>query len=175
MKKNLIVLSLLVSMFIVSTVFSMGVEAVKSLDIERYQGRWYEIGRFGLFFENGLSNVTAEYGLLEDGKISVLNTGYYGGLGGLKSSINGSAYIPNPEEPAKLLVRFFSSFESDYWVVELDQENYSYAVVSTPNMRFLWILSRTPQMDEELYDTIVKTLETKGYPVEKIEKVAQNW
>ena len=175
MKKNLMMIVLLVSLLTVSMLFAMPVEAVKEIDINRYQGTWYEIGRYGLFFENGLSNVTAEYKIMDNGKISVLNQGYYGGLGGLKSSINGTAYVPNENEPSKLLVSFFASFESDYWVVELDQENYSYAVVTTPTRGFLWILSRTPKMDSELYNTIVKTLEAKGYPVEKIQQVAQNW
>jgi lipocalin len=119
--------------------------------------------------------VTAEYKIMDNGKISVLNQGFYGGPSGLKSSINGSAYVPDKNEPGKLLVSFFSSFESDYWVIDIDQENYTYAVVSTPTMSFLWILSRTPVMEDELFTTIVKTLEAKGFPVEKIQKVKQNW
>ncbi|HOO32752.1 MAG TPA: lipocalin family protein [Thermotogota bacterium] len=175
MKKNLVLLSLFVLLFTVSMVFSMGAEAVKDLDIERYQGTWYEIGRYGLFFENGLQNVTAEYELMDDGRISVHNQGFYGGPDGLKSSINGTAYVPDASEPGKLLVRFFSAFESDYWVIDIDQENYAYAVVSTPSMNFLWILSRTPQMSDELYTTTIKKLDAWGFPVEKIQKVKQSW
>jgi len=172
MKKTLIftLLTLILSLGL----YAYEVTAV-DVDLERYAGKWYEIGRYGLFFEFGLTNVTAEYTLMNDGMIQVINQGFYGGPNGLKSSIKGTAYAPNPEETGKLMVKFFSTFESDYWVIDLDEENYSYAVVSQPSRKFLWILSRTPKMDSDLYNELIDKLKTWGFSVQKIEKVVQNW
>jgi len=172
MKKSLLILVLTVLLFV--GVFAYEVTAV-DVDLERYEGKWYEIGRYGLFFEMGLTNVTAEYTIMDDGKIQVVNQGFYGGPNGLKSSIKGTAYAPNPEETGKLLVQFFGSFESDYWVIDLDEENYSYAIVSQPSKKFLWILSRTPKMDSQLYTELIEKLESWDFQVGKIEKVVQDW
>ena len=172
MKKALIITILTV--IVTLSAFAYEVTAV-DVDLERYAGKWYEIGRYGLFFEMGLTNVTAEYTLMEDGMIQVVNQGFYGSPEGLKSSIKGTAYPPNPEETGKLLVRFFSTFESDYWVIDLDEENYSYAIVSQPSRQFLWILSRTPKMDKEIYNALIEKLKSWDFPVQKIEKVVQDW
>jgi len=171
--KKLLLISVL-TVIITIGAFAYEVTAV-DVDLERYEGKWYEIGRFGLFFEMGLTNVTAEYTLMEDGEIRVVNQGFYGSPNGLKSSIKGTAYAPNPDETGKLLVRFFGSFESDYWVIDLDEENYSYAIVSQPSKQFLWILSRTPKMDPDLYNELIEKLKTWDFPVQKIEKVVQEW
>ena len=172
MKKLLLIAVLTV--ILTMGAFAYEVTAV-DVDLERYEGKWYEIGRYGLFFEMGLTNVTAEYTIIEDGKIRVVNQGFYGSPNGLKSSIRGTAYVPNPEETGKLLVQFFGSFESDYWVIDLDEENYSYAIVSQPSKQFLWILSRTPKMDPDLYNELIEKLKTWDFPVQKIEKVVQEW
>ena len=172
MKKGLLVV--LLAFLLLTGAFAYEVTAV-DVDLERYEGKWYEIGRYGLFFEMGLTNVTAEYTLMEDGKIQVVNQGFYGGPNGLKSSIKGTAYAPNPEETGKLLVKFFGSFESDYWVIDLDQEDYSYAIVSQPSKSYLWILSRTPKMDPQLFNELIEQLKSWDFPVQKIEKVVQDW
>src|SRR6056297_3693300 len=171
--KKILLLTVLTAILTLG-VFAYEVTAV-DVDLERYTGKWYEIGRFGLFFEMGLTNVTAEYTLMEDGKIRVVNQGFYGSPNGLKSSIRGSAYAPNPEETGKLLVQFFGSFESDYWVIDLDEENYSYAIVSQPGKSYLWILSRTPKMDPDLYNELIEKLKSWDFQVQKIEKVVQEW
>jgi len=172
MKKVLLIAYLTIVVSLMALAYE--VQAL-DVDLERYAGKWYEIGRYGLFFEMGLTNVTAEYTLMDDGMIQVVNQGYYGGLDGLKSSIKGTAYAPNPDETGKLLVRFFSTFESDYWVIDLDEDNYSYSIVSQPSKKFLWILSRTPKMDPQLYNELIEKLRSWDFPVEKIEKVVQDW
>jgi len=145
------------------------------LDIDRYLGTWYEIARFPLFWEWGLVNTTADYSLMEDGKIKVINSGYYYEPDGKKSSFQGSAYVPNPDEPGKLLVSFFLFIESDYWVIMIDEENYSYAVVSNPGKKNLWILSRTPEMDENTYNMIIEQLEEWSFDLSKLKKVPQEY
>ena len=96
---------------------------VKELDVRRYMGKWYEIARFDHRFERGLAGVTAEYTLLPDGHIRVVNSGFEGGLYGDMKKAVGRAKIPDPAEPGKLKVSFFLFFDSDYYVRELDEQN----------------------------------------------------
>lgn len=145
---------------------------VQDFEIERYLGKWYEIARFDHRFERDLVGVTAEYSWREDGKIKVLNTGYKETLNGKLSEAIGKAKIPDINKAAKLKVSFFLFFYADYFVLELDN-NYQWAVVGSSSDKYLWILSRTPQMDESLYNDLLNKLTTRGYDVEKLIKVEQ--
>lgn len=146
---------------------------VKDLKIERYLGKWYEISRYDHRFERGLVGVTATYSLRADGKIKVVNSGYKDSLNGKFSQAVGKAKIPNPDsEPAKLKVSFFWFFYGDYYVMELD-ENYQWAVIGSSSDNYLWILSRSPQMNESLYGEILNRLVNRGYDVSKLIKVKQ--
>lgn len=145
---------------------------VKELDLERYLGTWYEIARFDHSFERGLVGVNATYSLRKDGKIKVVNSGYKNTLDGKRSEAVGKAKIPDKNEPSKLKVSFFLFFYGDYFVMELD-ENYQYAVIGSSSDNFLWILSRTPQMDEILYEELLDGLRKRGYDLSELIKVAQ--
>lgn len=146
---------------------------VSELDLNKYLGTWYEIARFDHRFERGLVGVKANYSLFEDGKIKVVNSGFKGDLNGEYSEAIGKAKIPNPlMDPAKLKVSFFWIFYGDYYVLDLD-EDYKWAVIGSSSDSYLWILSRTPQLDEELYNMLLKKIELRGYPTEKLIKVKQ--
>jgi apolipoprotein D and lipocalin family protein len=145
---------------------------VKEFEIEKYLGTWYEIARFDHSFERDLAGVTATYSFREDGKIKVVNSGYKGSLNGPKSDITGKAKIPNPAVPSKLKVSFFLFFYGDYYVLELDRE-YQWAAVGSSSDKFLWILSRSPQMDENLYTDITNKLAARGYDTSKLIRVEQ--
>lgn len=145
---------------------------VKHLDIERYLGQWYEIARFDNKFERGLVGVTANYSMRDDGKIKVVNSGYKGSLDGEKSVAVGKAKIPNPNVPSKLKVSFFWIFYGDYFVLELDQD-YEWAIVGSSTDKFLWILSRKPQMNDDLYQELLGKIKTRGYDINKLIKVEQ--
>lgn len=145
---------------------------VKELNIEKYLGKWYEIARYNHKFEKGLVGVTATYSLRKDGKIRVENAGYKESLDGKFSDAVGKAKIPNVNEPSKLKVSFFWFFYGDYFVMELD-ENYQWAVIGSSSDNFLWILSRTPIMDETLYADLLGRLTKRGYDVSKLIEVEQ--
>lgn len=145
---------------------------VSDLDIDRYLGKWYEIARYDHRFERGLVGVTAEYSLQPDEKIKVVNAGYKGSLDGERSVATGKAKIPDPEQPAKLKVSFFWIFYADYFVMELDEE-YQWAVVGSKRDKYLWILSRTPQMEEELYAEILEKIKQRGYKTDPLIRVPQ--
>ena len=145
---------------------------VKKLDIERYLGKWYEIARYDHSFERGLVGVTASYSLRKNGKIKVVNAGFKKTINGQKSEAIGTAKIPDPEIPSKLKVSFFWFFYGDYYVLELD-ENYQWAIIGSSSDKYLWILCRSPQMDENLYNELLNKLLNKGYDVNKLIKVEQ--
>jgi len=145
---------------------------VKQLDIEKYLGTWYEIARYDHTFERDLVGVTATYSMRSDGKIKVVNRGYKGSLNGKLSEAIGKAKIPDPKEPAKLKVSFFLFFYGDYFVLELDKD-YQWAVIGSSSDKYLWILSRTPQIDETLYNKLRDNLKKRGYDVSKLIKVPQ--
>ena len=149
-------------------------QAVEKIELSRYLGRWYEIARFPFVFEDGLVNTTATYSLQPDGNIRVLNEGYRDSPTGKKATARGWAWVPDPARTAKLKVSFFGPFSSDYWVIMLDEENYSYAVVGT-GYKYLWILSRTPVMEADLYDRLVARAAELGYDTSRLFKVPQQW
>lgn len=146
-------------------------ETVDQVDLEQYAGRWYEIARYENNFERNCTGVTAEYSLRSDGRVDVVNTCYKGSLDGRVDRIEGVARAVDSSN-AKLKVQFFWPFEGDYWILELG-EAYDYAVVSEPGRNFLWILSRSPQMDPDLYEEILDRLEQSGFDTDLLIEVEQ--
>ncbi len=146
---------------------------VQELDLEKYLGTWYEIARYDHRFERGLVGVRANYSMRDDGKIKVLNSGYKGSLTGTYSEAIGKAKIPDPiNEPGKLKVSFFWIFYGDYFVLDLDKD-YQWALIGSSSDKYLWILSRSPQIEDGLYTTLLAKLEKRGYDVSKLIKVQQ--
>lgn len=140
---------------------------VKALDLNRYLGKWYEIARFNHSFEEGLDNVTAEYSLKDDGKIKVINTGWKDGE---QKVAEGKAYVAGT---AYLKVSFFLFFYADYKIMMLD-EDYSYALVGSKSSKFLWILSRTPELPQETLDAILEEARARGYNTDNLIWVNQD-
>lgn len=143
---------------------------VNSFNLNRFLGRWYEIARYDHRFERGMTHVTADYSLREDGKISVVNRGIKDGEA--KEAI-GKAKQPDPTHfPGKLKVSFFLWFYSDYYVLEVD-EDYQYAVVGSSTDKYLWILSRTPELPYYVVSELIDRLQKRGYNTEKLVWVEQ--
>jgi apolipoprotein D and lipocalin family protein len=147
-------------------------KTVDHVDVERYMGTWYEIAKFPQRFEDGLVGITATYSLLPNGKVRVLNSGYVGDFNGKLKTAKGKAWIVDKKTNAKLKVSFFWPFAGDYWIIELGKD-YEYAVIGENSRQYLWILSRTPQMDEDVYKDIVDHLMSNYFDVFRIEKNPQ--
>jgi len=145
-------------------------QVVPYVNLERYTGTWYEIARYPHRFQEGCFESSAIYTLLEGGKVGVLNQCRKGPDQKL-SSAKGKAWVVDKETNAKLKVSFFWPFSGDYWIIDLG-ENYEYAVVGHPNRKYLWILSRTPQMDDALYQRILENLEKQSYDVSRLIRTA---
>jgi lipocalin len=146
---------------------------VAGVELDRYLGKWYEIARFDHSFERGLTGVTATYSLRPDGKIKVLNEGYKNSLQGKHKVAVGKAKIPDPADLSKLKVSFFLNFYADYLIMELDRENYQYAMIGSNSANFLWILARTPELPEEVYQGLVNKAAKRGYAVGNLIRVVQ--
>ena len=147
---------------------------VKTLDINRYMGKWYEIARFDHKFERGKVGVTANYSMGDDGTILVVNSGYDGTLDGELEIAKGKAKRPNPNYPGEFEVSFFWMFYAQYNIMELDSDDYSYALVGSSSDKYLWIISRTPQMPQGDLDMLLKRAEERGYDTSKLIYVKHN-
>lgn len=155
------------------------VKTVPAVDINRYAGKWYEIAKYpNRFQKQCVANTTAVYNLIGNGRIEVLNSCQT--KDGKLDDATGAAKIVDKNTNAKLKVRFAPSFLSflpfvwgDYWVIDLEP-NYQYAVVGTPSRDYLWILSRTPQIDENTYQGIITRVKEQGFDPNKLVKTPQN-
>ena len=145
---------------------------VSHVDLNRYMGEWYEIARYPNSFQKGCVGSKATYTLLDDGKVSVLNECYDGSLSGKLRSAKGKAWVVDKETNAKLKVSFFWFFAGDYWIIDLGRD-YEYAVIGHPKRKYLWILSRTQEMDEGVYEGILSLLRDKQYDTSKLIKTIQ--
>jgi apolipoprotein D and lipocalin family protein len=136
------------------------VQAVASVDLARYAGKWYEIAAFPMFFQRQcVGDTTAEYALRPDGGISVLNRCRTGD--GFDEA-QGRAWPVEGAGGGRLEVSFFWPFRSDYWVIGLDPD-YRWAVVGNPGRRYLWILARTPRLPPESLELALQAARAQGY------------
>jgi apolipoprotein D and lipocalin family protein len=150
-------------------VIYLALEVVPHVELEKYLGKWYEIAHLPAKFQEGCNETTATYTLLKDGSISVLNQSTKNGK---MKQAKGKAKVVDKNSNAKLKVTFFWPFYGDYWIIKLGND-YDYSVVGTPNRKYLWILSRTPQMDDKLYSQLVEYAKSKGFDVSKLIKTLQ--
>lgn len=147
-------------------------QTVSYVDLQEYQGRWFEIARLPVSFENNCYAVTATYTLNNDGTVRVENECRKGSLDGPVKRATGKAWVTDPGENAKLKVQFFWPFTGDYWVLMLDP-GYEWAVVGSPDRRTLWILSRRPEMSQVILDELGRQMAQEGYPVGRMIRTPQ--
>lgn len=139
-----------------------------AIDLNRYLGLWYEIARLDHSFERGMEYVTAEYSMMDNGKIKVVNSGYRNDK--LKVSVGKAK---TTETPGLMRVSFFMSIYSDYRVLYIDKD-YKYVLVGGSSPNYLWILSRTPKLEDETIDLLLNTAQSKGYKTDDLIWVNQN-
>jgi apolipoprotein D and lipocalin family protein len=151
---------------------SESLATVSYVDLNRYMGVWYEIARYPNSFQKGCIGSKATYTLMDDGKVSVLNECYDGSFSGKLRSAKGKAWVVDKETNAKLKVSFFWFFAGDYWIIDLGRD-YEYAVIGHPKRKYLWILSRTKEMDGGVYEGILSLLRDKQYDTSKLIKTVQ--
>ncbi|MFN0086294.1 MAG: lipocalin family protein [Blastocatellia bacterium] len=155
-------------------------EVMSSVDFSRYTGKWYEIARLPNRFQNKCAgDVAAVYSLLEDGQLKVVNECRQNNS--RTERVEGKARLADKSgSNSKLEVRFAPAWLSwlpavwgDYWIIDLAPD-YSFSVVGTPDRKYLWILSRTPHMDEAIYRRIIEQTAAKGFDVARLVKTRQS-
>ncbi|MGD2136950.1 MAG: lipocalin family protein [Gammaproteobacteria bacterium] len=149
-----------------------GVTPVRGFELNRYLGKWYEIARLDHSFERGLSKVSAEYSLREDGGVRVVNKGFLSAEDRWKEAEGTAWFVRGPDE-GYLKVSFFGPFYGAYVVFELDQENYQYAFVSGNTKSHLWLLARTPTASKALVERFVETSGELGFDTDDLIFVQQ--
>jgi apolipoprotein D and lipocalin family protein len=150
-----------------------GVKPVQGFEVERYLGTWYEIARLDHSFERGLSNVTAEYSLRDDGGVRVINRGFKTSAGKWKEA-EGKAYFVDDQTLGKLKVSFFGPFYGAYNVIALDQQAYQWSLVVGPDTDYLWILSRTPVLEQAIVEGLISEAKSHGFDTDKLIWVSQS-
>lgn len=146
---------------------------VSGFELERYLGTWYEIARFPHRFEKNLVGVTATYSMEKEGKVKVKNAGYKNSLEGKLSQATGRAKLAGDPATGHLKVSFFLFFFADYFILELDKEDYQWAMIGSSSPDYFWILSRKPVMDESVYQELIRLATEKGYDLSSLQKVPQ--
>lgn len=139
-----------------------GISPVKGFELPRYLGIWHEIARLDHSFERGMSQVTADYSLNEDGSVKVVNRGYLADKNEWKEAI-GKAKFVGAEDVGHLKVSFFGPFYGGYVIYELDHEGYQYAFVTSYNRDYLWLLARTPQISDSLKQQFIQQAAELGF------------
>jgi apolipoprotein D and lipocalin family protein len=140
---------------------------VESFDTARYLGKWYEIARLDHSFERGLDHVTAEYTMRDDGGLRVINKGYSSEDKEWKEA-EGKAYFVDDSSEGHLKVSFFGPFYGSYVVFELDKDNYQYAFVAGYNKSYLWLLSRTPEVSDDIVARFIRTSGELGFDTDSL-------
>jgi len=164
-KKKVIALWVLTSVFVSAcTGLPQGTSAVSGFEVDRYLGTWYEIARLDHRFERGLTNVTAEYTLQDDGGLRVVNRGFSTKTEEWDEAV-GKAYLVGSPDVGQLKVSFFGPFYGGYNILELDKEDYQYALVAGPNRSYLWILARSPDLSESKVQSLVEKARGLEFPV----------
>jgi apolipoprotein D and lipocalin family protein len=138
------------------------VKPVDNFKLERYLGNWYEIARLDHSFERGLTRVSANYSMRDDGGVRVLNRGYSEKENKWKQA-EGKAYFVQGADKGYLKVSFFGPFYGSYIIFELDHENYRYSLVCGPDKSYLWILARDPEIKDDLKDTLIAKAAALGF------------
>jgi apolipoprotein D and lipocalin family protein len=155
------------------------VKTIASLDVPKYLGTWYEIAKYPNWFQKKcVGNTKAVYSMRPDGNLKVLNSCKT--TDGAVSEAEGTARQIGSSDSPKLEVRFAPAWLSflpmvwgDYWVIDLDSQ-YQVAAVSDPRREYLWVLSRTPQLDKKTYDALLQRLQAQQFDIRKLEITPQS-
>lgn len=150
-----------------STAPPEGIRPVTSFDLNRYLGQWYEIARLDHVFERGMSDISANYQLQDNGSVKVINRGYNTQRQVWKEAI-GRALFVGDSDTASLKVSFFGPFYGGYHVIALDQQSYRWSLVSGPDRDYLWILSREKTLPAEVREQLVSQAQALGFATDKL-------
>jgi apolipoprotein D and lipocalin family protein len=166
--------SLLLALFLaaIPACSQQPLDVVDGVDLQRFQGEWYEIAKLPRVTQADCTGTTSRYELKSNNELVVTNACRIGNLDGSRRQVVAAARVPNVNVPAKLSVEF-GGFFGDYWIIDLDREGYRYAVVGHPTRQYLWIMSRTPSLDPAVLTSLLDSASQKGFDVSRLEYTKQ--
>lgn len=150
-----------------------GIEPVRNFELDKYLGTWYEVARLDHSFEQGLSQVTANYSLRDDGGVQVINRGWNQSTGEWEEA-QGKAFFVETPDIGHLKVSFFGPFYASYVIFELDQPDYQYALITGPDRDYFWLLSRQPVIPKSLQDELVTKAKNAGFNTDELIYIEQS-
>lgn len=158
---------MLISLWLAGCATNPPLATVPQVDLKRYAGTWHEIARYPNWFQRSCqSEVVADYVPQPDGSIRIINSCRRAN-GSKETAIGRATVVPNSGN-AKLKVTFFAPFSGDYWIIGLDDKNYSWAVVGHPSRKYLWVLAREPKLNDATYEQILQLIRERGYDSAKL-------
>ena len=146
-------------------------DVAPSVDLQRFQGKWYEIAKLPRSTQSDCTSTTAFYSASADGSVVVRHECHLGDPNGPLKSIAMRAKVDDPSVPAKLSLDI-GGFYGDYWILEVG-ETYEYAVIGTPSRSYLWILSRTPSLDAATLKAVIERTSAKKFETSRLEMTPQ--
>ncbi|CAD6873945.1 lipocalin family protein [Methylomonas fluvii] len=158
---------LLLSLLCACTGIPEGIKVIDGFELERYLGTWYEIARLDHSFERGLTDISAEYSLRDDGGVKVLNSGYDAEQGQRKIA-EGKAYFIDKPDIGRLKVSFFGPFYGAYNIIALDKNAYRYVMIAGPDRDYLWILARSPELEPSIQQDLIQQAKSLGFATDKL-------
>ncbi|WP_445369817.1 lipocalin family protein [Methylomonas sp. BW4-1] len=158
---------LLFSLLCACTGIPEGIKVIDGFELNRYLGTWYEIARLDHSFEHGLTDISAEYSLRDDGGVKVLNSGYDAEQGQRKIA-EGKAYFIDKPDVGRLKVSFFGPFYGAYNIIALDKIGYRHVMIAGPDRDYLWILARSPELEPSIQQDLIEQAKTLGFATDKL-------
>ena len=164
---SIITLSLILifSTILYSCVSCSNMKTADNVQLDKYMGKWFEIARIDTPFQRGKFDSQAEYKLNPNGTVQITNSAIT--EHGQQTSAKAIGYVPDLSNMAKLRISFFCPFYSDYWILEVDKD-YQWALVGTPNKKYMWILSRTQNIEDVTLMHILTTAKLLGFDTSKL-------
>lgn len=172
--KKLLVLIILFSCSINAVAYDAEpLRTIDALDVPRYMGKWYEIARYPNWFQKKcVSDSSAEYSIRTDGRVQVVNrcrqvNGEMKEASGIARQIGGSTSAKLKVSFVHPWLSFIPAVWGDYWVIDLDSD-YQLVAVSEPSRQYLWILARTPTVEQKTFDAMLSRLKSRGFESDKL-------
>jgi apolipoprotein D and lipocalin family protein len=168
-------LAIVVSCATPAALSTASIPAVATIDMDRYQGKWYEISRIpSIPIGRTWVNTSDNYSLNADGTVTVVYEGFEGSPGGARKSLKGRQWIPDKSVMGDTLISFFPLIKNKNRIILLHPD-YRFLVVTSDSKDLLWIMSRTPRMEDADYEAVLEKLRGWGFEVSKLQKVRQEW
>jgi len=149
-------------------------ETVDYVDIEKFMGDWYVIANIPTFIEKRATNAIESYQLNDKGEVETTFTFYQDSPQGKRKKYSPKGFIYNTETNAEWRMQFLWPIKMPFLIIDLDKD-YSYTVIGVPNRKYVWIMSREPSINSDIFDNIINKLKKVGYDTSQIKTIKQEW